>query len=173
MVLEHYEGHHFSRMTRWSQFVSLGLAQLAGYVSLHEVVGTLTARAHKLHHLGCAVVTRSSLARVNEQQPASLYEALFGRLLACCQGLSPEHYFRFKNTLYSLNASTIGLCLSVFPCADFRTTKGGIKRHVGLDYDRYLLISLAITESRRHHEATRPRDTALPAPDTTQSGRAP
>ena len=150
LAREHHQGRSLRKMTRWSQFVSLGLAQLAGRVSLRDVVSNLKAQARKLYHLGCAEVNRSSLARVNEQQPASLYEALFGKLLARYQGLSPKHRFRFKNKLYSLDASTIDLCLSVFPWADFRTTKGAIKLHVGLDHDGYLPSFLTITEGRVH-----------------------
>ena len=93
-------------MTRWSRFLSLGVARLAGRVSLRDVVSNLKAQAGKLYHLGCAEVNRTTLARVNKQQPASLYEALFGTLLARCQGLSPKHRFHFKNKLYSLDALT-------------------------------------------------------------------
>ena len=161
LAREHHQGRSLRKMTRWSQFVSLGLAQLAGRVSLRDVVSNLKAQARKLYHLGCAEVNRSSLARVNEQQPASLYEALFGTLLARCQGLSPKHRFRFKNKLYSLDASTIDLCLSVFPWADFRTTKGAIKLHVGLDHDGYLPSFLTITEGRVH-EVNPARTLTLP-----------
>ena len=161
LAREHHQGRCLRKMTRWSQFVSLGLAQLAGRVSLRDVVSNLKAQARKLYHLGCAEVNRSSLARVNEQQPASLYEALFGTLLARCQGLSPKHRFRFKNKLYSLDASTIDLCLSVFPWADFRTTKGAIKLHVGLDHDGYLPSFLTITEGRVH-EVNPARTLTLP-----------
>lgn len=161
LAREYHQGRSLRKMTRWSQFISLGLAQLAGRVSLRDVVGNLTAQAHKLYHLGAAVVTRSSLARVNEQQPASLYEALFGKLLARCQSANPKHRFRFKNKLYSLDASTIDLCLSVFPWADFRTTKGAIKLHVGLDHDGYLPTFLTITEGRVH-EVNQARALTLP-----------
>jgi putative transposase len=137
-------------MTRWSQFVSLGLAQLAGRASLRDVVSNLKAQAGKLYHLGCGDVNRSSLARVNEQQPHELYEALFGKLLARCQALTPKHRFRFKNKLYSLDASTIDLCLSVFPWAKFRTTKGAIKLHVGLDHDGYLPTFMQVTDGKVH-----------------------
>ena len=54
------------------------------------------------------------------------YEALFGRLLSRSQSLTCGHSFRFDNPLYSLDASVIDLCLSVFPWADFRTTRGAI-----------------------------------------------
>ena len=150
LARKHHQGRKLRKMTRWSQFVSLGLAQLAGRASLRDVVSNLKAQAGKLYHLGCGEVNRSSLARINEQQPHSLYEALFGKLLARCQGLGPRHRFRFKNKLYSLDASTIDLCLSVFPWAKFRTTKGAVKLHVGLDHDGYLPAFVQITEGRVH-----------------------
>ena len=150
LARKHHQGRKLRKMTRWSQFVSLGLAQLAGRASLRDVVSNLKAQAGKLYHLGCGSVNRSSLARINEQQPHSLYEALFGKLLARCQALGPRHRFRFKNKLYSLDASTIDLCLSVFPWAKFRTTKGAVKLHVGLDHDGYLPAFVQITEGRVH-----------------------
>lgn len=125
-------------MSRWSQFVALSLGQLAGRASLRDIVSNLSAQAAKLYHLGSAKVTRTTLARVNENQPYMLYEALFHKLLARCQGLAPRYGFRFKNKLYSLDATTIDLCLSVFPWARFRTTKGVVKVHVGLDHDSLL-----------------------------------
>jgi len=150
LARRHHQGQKLRKMTRWSQFVSLGLAQLAGRASLRDVVSNLKAQAGKLYHLGCGDVNRSSLARVNEQQPHELYEALFGKLLDRCQALAPKHRFRFKNKLYSLDASTIDLCLSVFPWAKFRTTKGAIKLHVGLDHDGYLPTFMQVTDGKVH-----------------------
>ena len=150
LARKHHQGQKLRKMTRWSQFVSLGLAQLAGRASLRDVVSNLKAQAGKLYHLGCGDVNRSSLARVNEQQPHELYEALFGKLLTRCQALAPKHRFRFRNKLYSLDASTIDLCLSVFPWAKFRTTKGAIKLHVGLDHDGYLPTFMQVTDGKVH-----------------------
>ena len=150
LARKHHHGQKLRKMTRWSQFVSLGLAQLAGRASLRDVVSNLKAQAGKLYHLGCGDVSRSTLARVNEQQPHELYEALFGKLLARCQALAPKHRFRFKNKLYSLDASTIDLCLSVFPWAKFRTTKGAIKLHVELDHDGYLPTFMQVTDGKVH-----------------------
>ena len=79
---QHQEGQRLRVMSRWAQFVALGLGQLGGLQSLRDIVGNLRAQPHKLYHLGVrAFVSRSSLARVNAQQPYTLYEALFGRLL--------------------------------------------------------------------------------------------
>ena len=161
LAYEHHKGRQLRKMTRWSQFVAMTHAQLCGRASLRDVVGNLAAQAAKLYHLGIRAVTRSSLARVNEMQPSALYEGLFGKLLARCQGLAPRHGFRFKNKLYSLDASTIDLCLSVFPWARFRTTKGAVKLHVGLDHDGLLPTFMTITDGKTH-DITAARDLAFP-----------
>ena len=76
---QHQEGQRLRVMSRWAQFVALGLGQLGGLQSLRDIVGNLRAQPHKLYHLGVrAFVSRSSLARVNAQQPYTLYEALLG-----------------------------------------------------------------------------------------------
>jgi len=127
-------------MTRWSQFVAMALAQLSGRSSLRDVVSNLLAQTAKLYHLGTTLVSRSPLARVNEQQPSALYEVLFAKTLSRCQGLAPRHGFRFKNKLDSLDASTIDLCLGAFPWARFRATKGAVKLHADLDQDGLLPV---------------------------------
>lgn len=147
---QHHSGRAFRTASRWSQFVGLTAAQLSGRNSLRDIVDSLSAQAHRLYHLGSAKLTRSNLSRMNESKPYELYEALFGRLLQRCQSLTPRHNFRFKHPLYSLDASTIDLCLSMFPWADFRTTKGAIKLHVGLNHAGYLPEFVSITEGKVH-----------------------
>jgi putative transposase len=124
------------------------MAQLAGRNSLRDIVENLSAQAHRLYHLGSVKLSRSSLSRINEDKPYTLYEALFGKLLSRLQGMTPGHNFRFKNPLYSLDASTIDLCLSAFPWADFRSTKGAVKLHVGLNHEGYLPEFVTITEGK-------------------------
>ena len=144
----HHSGRAFRTATRWSQFVIMAMAQLSGRISLRDIVGSVSTQAHRLYHLGSAKLTHSNLARMNENKPYSLYETLFGELLRHCQYLAPGHQFRFKNTLYSLDASTIDLCLFVFPWTDFRATKGAIKLHVGLNHSGYLPEFTVITEGK-------------------------
>ena len=145
---EHHEGRRLRKMTRWGQFVAMVLGQLAGRSSLRDIVGNLDVQADKQYHLGVKRVSRSSLARVNEKQPYTLYEAVFGKLLGRCRSQAPGHKFRFKNKLYSLDASTIDLCLSLFPWAKFRTTKGAVKVHLGLDHDGYLPTFVNLTDGK-------------------------
>ncbi len=146
----HHSGRSFRTASRWSQFVTMAMAQLAGRHSLRDIVENISAQAHRLYHLGSAKLSRSNLSRINDGKPYALYEALFGKLLSRCQGVVPGHTFRFKNPLYSLDASTIDLCLSVFPWADFRTTKGAIKLHVGLNHAGYLPEFVTVTEGKNH-----------------------
>ena len=107
-----------------------------------------SSQAHRLYHLGSVKLSRSNLSRMNNEKPSALYEALFGKLLVRCQRTVPGHNFRFKNALYSWDASTIDLCLSVFPWADFRATKGAVKLHVGLNHSGYLPEFVTITEGK-------------------------
>ncbi len=144
----HHSGRAFRTASRWSQFVTLAIAQLTGRNSLRDIVENISSQAHRLYHLGSAKLSRSNLSRINEDKPYTLYEVLFGKLLSRCQGMTPGHEFRFKNPLYSLDASTIDLCLSTFPWADFRSTKGAIKLHVGLNHDGYLPEFAVITEGK-------------------------
>jgi hypothetical protein len=150
LAKQHHCGRSFRSASRWSQFVSLALAQLSGRNSLRDIVDNVSAQAHRLYHLGSSKLSRSNLSRINEDKPYSLYEALFGKLLHRCQGMAPGHTFRFNNPLYSLDGSTIDLCLSVFPWADFRCTKGAIKLHVGLNHGGYLPEFVTVTEGKIH-----------------------
>ena len=148
LAQSHHAGQKLRKMTRWAQFVSMAMAQLSGRTSLRDIVSNLSAQNTKLYHLGVGRVSRSTLSRVNEKQPYQLYESLFGRLLKRCQSSAPRHGFRFKNKLYSLDASTIDLCLSLFPWAKFRTTKGAVKLHAAIDHDGYLPTFATITDGK-------------------------
>jgi putative transposase len=150
LAKQHHTGRAFRKASRWSQFVTMAMGQLSGRDSLRDIIDNMSAQAHRLYHLGCAKLSRSNLSRINEDKPHSLYEALFVKLLSRCQRLTPGHQFRFNNPLYSLDATTIDLCLSVFPWADFRSTKGAVKLHVGLNHDGYLPEFVAITEGKNH-----------------------
>ncbi len=147
---QHHAGRTFRKASRWSQFTHLMMAQLTGRSSLRDIIDNVSSQAHRLYHLGCSRLSRSNLSRMNEDKPYQLYEALFGKLLHQCRNVAPNHDFKFKNPLYSLDASTIDLCLSVFPWADFRSTKGAIKLHVGLNHAGYLPEFISISEGNCH-----------------------
>lgn len=160
-ILKLFPRHEFDRLTkkyhtgaklrsgtRWSQFVYLITGQLTNRDSLRDIVENMDAQAHRLYHLGSKKLSRSTLSRMNNNQSYKLYEDLFFQLLAQCEKQQPKHLFRFKNKLFSLDSSTIDLCLSVFPWAEFRQTKGAIKLHIGLDHDGLLPKFVSITDGK-------------------------
>ncbi len=148
LAKEHHIGRRFRRTSRWSQFVALAMGQLSGRHSLRDVVANAAAQASCWYHLGARHITRSTLARVNEQQPSEFYEALFGALYRRCQPEAPGHRFRFKNPLYSIDSSLIDLSLKLFPWGHFALGKAAVKLHLGLDHRGYLPAFATITDSR-------------------------
>jgi hypothetical protein len=158
---EHSTGRKARIFTRWSQLVHLLSMQLTARVSLRDGVSSLKARLKSLYHLGIKPVARSTFADANHQRPASFFEALFALMYRRCQPLAPKHKFKFKNKLYSLDATVVSLCLSLFPWAAFRRTKGGIKLHTLLDHDGYLPAFVAVSPAREP-EIKKARSLSLP-----------
>jgi hypothetical protein len=137
-----------------TQLVAMLFCQLAHADSLREICNGLACCVGKLIHLGIgAPPNKSSLSYANRHRPAKLYEELFYTALGRfreSEGLGPrKRRFRFKNKLLSLDSTTISLCLEMFPWANFRRAKGGVKAHVLLDHDDYLPSYVLITEGRR------------------------
>lgn len=158
---EHGTGRKARSFTRWSQLVHLLFMQLTSRASLRDGVFSLKARLKSLYHLGLRPVARSTFADANNRRPASFFEALFALMYQRCLTRAPRHRFKFKNKLYSLDATVVSLCLSLFPWASFRRTKAGIKLHTLLDHDGYLPAFVAVTPARQH-EIQKARALALP-----------
>ena len=126
------------------------VGQLAGRKSLRDVVDSMETQCQRLYHLGSAKLSRSNLARINEDKPYELYEQLYGKLLGQASQLAPGHGFRFKNDLYSMDATTIDLCLSVFPWAKFRKKKAGIKLNVAMNHRGNLPEFISMSNAKEH-----------------------
>lgn len=150
LAKDHHEGQKFRSFNRWTQFMAMFIGQLSGRKSLRDLVMNVAAQKSKLYHLAIKPCSRATLARVNEQQPASLYEVIFHKLLEKCRRVTPKHRFKFKGKLCLLDATVVDLCLSVFPWAEFRKRKGAIKLHVGLDGDGYLPEFVSLTDGKTH-----------------------
>jgi len=150
----HGTGRKARRFSRWGQFVHLMAIQLTGRVSLRDGVRSMRSRSNNLYHLGTQPVARSTFAEANEKRPASFFEALFGQVYSRCRPIAPKHKFKFKNKLFSLDATTVSLCLNLFPWAKFRKTKAGIKINTLLDHDGYLPAFVSISEAKKHESKT-------------------
>lgn len=143
-------GQKLRSASRWDQFVGMAMSQLSGRQSLRDIQSNLTAQRHKLYHLGAKPIARTTLARLNEQQPAELYEALFYTLLARCKSQPGKHQFRFKNPLYSLDASALDLSLKLFPWAAHRDDTANVKLSVGLNHATHVPEFVALSDGNEN-----------------------
>ncbi|MBN1550791.1 IS4 family transposase [bacterium] len=139
----------------WTQFVSILFFHVAQADSLRDICNGLRCCRGKLVHLGIrSAPKRSTLAYANEYRTSIVYERLFyetyDRFKSEGKLGKRKTKFRFKNKLLSLDSNTISLCLSIFPWASFRRSKGGIKLHILLDHDHYMPEFIAIREAKRH-----------------------
>jgi len=155
LVVKHGAERRAKGFTCWTQLVSMLFCHMAHADSLREICGGLACCLGKLRHLGITKApNRSTLSYANKNRPAALYEELFFTMLHRFRlngGLGRKKTkFRFKNKLLSLDSTTISLCLSLFPWAEYRRAKGGIKVHVLLDHDDYMPSYALITEAKRH-----------------------
>lgn len=97
-----------------------------------------------------SIPKRSTLSYANKHRPWQLYQDIFYQMLERCKAVSGRHRFRFHNKLYSLDATVMELCASMFDWAKFRTTKGAVKLHLLLDHDGYLPVFANVTEGNVH-----------------------
>ena len=153
LVNKHGTERRSKGFTSWNQLVAMLFCHLAGADSLREICNGISCCLGKLVHLGIyRKPNKSTLAYANAHRSADLFEDLLwvvlGRFRSCGHLPQRQHRFRFKNKLFSLDSTTISLCLSLFPWADFRRSKGGIKVHVLLDHDDYMPRFAAISKAK-------------------------
>lgn len=169
-AVERHQGDRYVKsFTTWQQFMAILYSQITQKDSLRDIVTGVSAHAARWYHLGLTGIHKSTLSDANANRAYQIFEELFYHLLTRCKNLTPKHKFRFKNPLYTIDASTIDLCLSVFPWAKFRTTKGAIKLHCLYDHSGSLPTFLTITDGKRH-DVRVVKDNAVPLlPDSIVS----
>jgi len=94
------------------QFAAMLFCRLGQAHSLREICGSLANCFGKAKHLGLHTAPkRSTLSYANAHRPWQLYEEMFYQLLDRCQQLDfGRKRFRFRNKLFSLDATVIELC---------------------------------------------------------------
>jgi Domain of unknown function (DUF4372)/Transposase DDE domain len=143
LVKETKAERHARGFTCWAQFVAMLFCHLAHADSLRIICNGLSCCLGKLKHLGISEApSKSGLAYANRKRPSALFQQLFWKALERFRSQSmfgpSQKPFRFKNKLLLLDSTTISLCLSLFPWAQFKKAKGGVKAHVLLDHDDYM-----------------------------------
>ena len=135
------------------QLIAMAFAQLTWREGLRDIADCLNARPAARFHLGFREpLAKSTLADANEQRDWRLWEDLAKNLMGKARRLyaGEELGWELANTVYALDSTTIDLSLTLFPWADFRRTKAGIKLHTQLDLRGPIPTCLHITEARQH-----------------------
>ncbi len=149
-----YGGDHGIRTLACAeQYRAMAFAQLTYRESLRDIEACLSAQASKLYHMGFRdAVRRSTLADANEARDWRIYAEFAQRLIAQARKLyaSESLGIELTNTVYALDATTIDLCLSVFPWAHFRSTKGAVKMHTLLDLRGNIPTFIHISDGKMH-----------------------
>ncbi len=147
-VGQHNGDRYTKKLTTWNQLVVLMYAQATKKDSLREIETGFNLNSRSWYHLGVNSVAKSSLSRACSQRDYKIFEKLFYSLLKQCREITPNKEFSFKNPLYSLDATVIQLCLSVFDWAKYSKTKGALKLHTLIDNRTTIPQLITITDGK-------------------------
>ena len=149
-----YQGDSNVRsFTCLDQYLCMAFAQLTYRESLRDIEACLRAQQQKLYHMGIrGTVAKSNLADANEQRDWRIYADLAHSLIITARTLYSNEPFGIdlQQTVYALDATTIDLCLSMFPWATFRQTKAAIKLHTLLDLRGNIPTFISISDGKMH-----------------------
>ena len=152
--VQRYQGERYVKRFRClDQYLSMAFAQLTYRESLRDIEACLRAHQSKLYHMGIrSRVVRSTLSDANEQRDWRIYADFAQALIRIARPLYAKEDLGLEldNTVYALDASTVDLCLSVFPWALFRSTKSAVKLHTLLDLRGNIPTFIHISDGKLH-----------------------
>lgn len=135
------------------QLIAMAFAQLTWREGLRDIADCLNARPSARYHLGfCEPIARSTLADANENRDWRLWQDLAQSLMGKARSLyaGEDLGLDIDNTVYALDSTTVDLSLTLFPWADFRKTKAGIKMHTQIDLRGPIPTCIFVSEARQH-----------------------
>jgi hypothetical protein len=152
--VRHYGGDQRLRgFSCRDQFLCLAFGQLTYRESLRDLETCLRAHEPKLYHAGFrGRISRSTLADANRTHSFKIFEEFAHVLIARARVLygSDPLAVALEETVYSLDSTTIDLCLSLFPWAKFRRKKGAVKLHTLLDLRGNIPSFMHVSHGKMH-----------------------
>lgn len=150
-----YRGERYVKKFRcFDQYLVMAFAQLTHRESLRDIEACLRAHQSKLYHMGIRApsVARNTLSKANELRDWRIYADFAQSLIRIARPMYADEDLGLDldNTVYALDASTIDLCLSVFPWALFRSTKSAVKLHTLLDLRGNIPSFIHISDGKLH-----------------------
>lgn len=153
-VAAHRGEHKVKDFSCLDQFLAMAFAQLTCRESLRDIEVNLRAQARRLYHMGfrCATISRNTLANANATRPWQIYADFAQHLIGIARPLYAKEPLALDldATVYAFDATTIDLCLSVYPWAPFRSTKATVKLHTLLDLRGSIPSFIHITDGKTH-----------------------
>ena len=143
--------HWVKTFTTFDQFLCLAYAQMSGRESLRDIETCLNSHRDKLYHIGFrGAVSRTTLADVNERRDYRIFEDFGHVLIGIAQGLYRDEAIAadLEQPLFAFDSTVIDLCLSLFPWAEFRKTKAGVKMHTLIDLRGSIPTYVAVTPAK-------------------------
>ena len=154
LCVSRYRGEHWvKKFSTYDQFLCLAYAQMAGRESLRDIETCLNSHQEKLYHIGFrGDVSRATLADANERRDWRIFQDFGHVLIRMAQRLYQNEAIAVELTqpLYAFDSTTIDLCLSLFPWAEFRKTKAAVKIHTLIDLRGPIPTWVAITAAKVH-----------------------
>jgi hypothetical protein len=162
-VIREQANKYTKHFTAWNQLLVNLYAQVSGKNSLRDIETGLKVQQNSWYHLGLTNAVRSTISYANSKRTYQIAQNTFYHLLTQCRDFAPKHKFRFKNPLYTLDATVIELCLSMFPWAKFRKRKGALKLHMLLENRGTIPSFMVMTEGKKH-DVKVAKNLSLPIP---------
>src|SRR5512137_1277703 len=149
LCVQRYRGEYWVKsFSTFDQFLCLVYAQMAGRESLRDIETCLNSHREKLYHIGFrGDVSRTTLADSNERRDWRIFQDFGLVLIGIAQRLYQDEplAIELKQPLFAFDSTTIDLCLSLFPWAEFRKTKAAVKMHTLIDLRGSIPSFVAIT----------------------------
>ena len=153
-VAAHRGDHKVQEFSCLDQFFAMAFAQLTARESLRDIEVNLRAQSARLYHMGfrCKTIARNTLANANATRPWQMYADFAQHLIGIARPLYAEEPLAvdLDATVYAFDATTIDLCLAVYPWAPFRAAKAAIKLHTLLDLRGAIPSFIHITDGKTH-----------------------
>jgi len=153
-VAAHRGDHKVQGFSCLDQFFAMSFAQLTARESLRDIEVNLRAQSARLYHMGfrCKTISRNTLANANATRPWQMYADFAQHLIGIARPLYSEEPLAvdLDATVYAFDATTIDLCLSVYPWAPFRSAKAAVKLHTLLDLRGAIPSFIHITDGKTH-----------------------
>jgi len=154
ICVERYHGNYkVKSFSCWDQFLCMAFAQLTYRESLRDIEACLRVARSKLYHMGIrGKVSRNTLAHANQVRDWRIYADFAQVLIGIARPLYAKESFGvdLEQSVYALDSTIIDLCLSLFPWAQFRTHKAGVKLHTLLDLHGNIPTLAFITNAKVH-----------------------